>query len=230
MNILPSRAPGFYGKLIHHGDFIGRRLPPSFVTRWDNWLQDCLDHARSQLGPIWMDTYLNSPLWRFLLIEQTGCWSGVCMPSVDSVGRQFPLTLAMAMPPNTDLQSFMSTADEWFVKLESLALSTLRDDYDLASFEAALQSVRLDYPRVNAVPIERVLALDSVSQIQPVLSSLAVDLLHVALVGQSLWWTQGSALLAPVLIRCAGLPRPSLYCGMLNGQLTAAFANSESSD
>ncbi|MEA5671269.1 type VI secretion system-associated protein TagF [Pseudomonas sp. MH2] len=30
---------GFYGKLVTHGDFLSRRLSPTFVRGWDDWLQ-----------------------------------------------------------------------------------------------------------------------------------------------------------------------------------------------
>uniref|UniRef100_UPI0013C2CB68 type VI secretion system-associated protein TagF n=1 Tax=Pseudomonas viridiflava TaxID=33069 RepID=UPI0013C2CB68 len=49
----------------------------------------------------WLDAYLVSPLWRFavpanLLGSQPV--AGVMMPSIDRVGRYFPLTIACLLP------------------------------------------------------------------------------------------------------------------------------------
>ncbi len=92
----PALEVGFYGKLPSHGDFLRRRVSDAFVGVWDGWLQECLTASRASLGDRWLDIYLTSPVWRF------ACAAGVCgrspvigvmAPSVDRVGRYFPLTL-----------------------------------------------------------------------------------------------------------------------------------------
>jgi len=91
----PGR-PGFFGKLPWLGDFVTRDLPVSFVTPWDGWLQAGMAATRDGLGEAWVDRFLTAPIWRFLL--PAGCagpaMAGVLMPSVDRVGRSFPLTIA----------------------------------------------------------------------------------------------------------------------------------------
>ncbi|MCL4747415.1 MAG: type VI secretion system-associated protein TagF [Burkholderiaceae bacterium] len=87
---------GWFGKLPSTGDFVGRRLPAEFQNSWDQWLQDGLTHSRRNRGDNWLDLYLVFPVWRFVLpagrLGQSG-WCGVLMPSVDRVGRYFPLTI-----------------------------------------------------------------------------------------------------------------------------------------
>jgi len=41
-------VPGFFGKLPVFSDFVGRRLPRSFLDPWDSWLQQGIvsDEAR----------------------------------------------------------------------------------------------------------------------------------------------------------------------------------------
>ncbi len=93
--------PGWYGKLPHLGDFASRRLPGEFIRTWDVWLQEVLQATRASLGEAWLDCYLTMPIWRFVLLPGLvgpSGWAGVLMPSVDRVGRQFPLTLAVALP------------------------------------------------------------------------------------------------------------------------------------
>src|SRR6185295_13380063 len=89
--------PGWYGKLPNLGDFASRRLPPSFVDGWDAFLQRGLVAARDEWGPGWLDRYLVAPILRFWLgpgVLGDGAWAGLVMPSVDRVGRHFPLTVA----------------------------------------------------------------------------------------------------------------------------------------
>lgn len=132
-------SPGYYGKVVTHGDFVLRRLPPDFVDDWDRWLQAGLHHSRLALGAFWRDVYLNSPVWRFSTaagVCGTQAMAGVLMPGVDRVGRYFPWTLAApVVPPRPG--SFARAA-VWFDMLEELALDCLAPGFSLEAFDAAL--------------------------------------------------------------------------------------------
>jgi type VI secretion system protein ImpM len=89
--------PGWWGKLPHLGDFASRRLPDGFVAGWDEWMRLGLASAREALGPRWLEGYLVAPIVRFWLapgLLGPPSWTGLVMPSMDRVGRHFPLTLA----------------------------------------------------------------------------------------------------------------------------------------
>ncbi len=92
---------GWFGKLPSAGDFVGRRLPAEFQRSWDDWLQLGLTHSRSTHDDGWLDLYLTFPVWRFMLppgaYGEDG-WCGVLLPSVDRVGRCFPLTICERLP------------------------------------------------------------------------------------------------------------------------------------
>ena len=91
---------GWFGKLPSAGDFMTRRVPAAFVGSWDHWLQIGIAHSRAQLGDQFPELYLTFPVWRFLLPasgQEAGAWCGVLMPSVDRVGRMFPLTVCQAL-------------------------------------------------------------------------------------------------------------------------------------
>ena len=95
--LAPMHCVGWFGKIPSVGDFVTRRLPPSFVRPWDQWLQTGMSESRRRMGERWVDVYLTFPVWRFLLpvgVLGSTAWTGVLMPSVDRVGRYFPLTLA----------------------------------------------------------------------------------------------------------------------------------------
>lgn len=88
-----ASACGFFGKLPARGDFVRAGLPRDFVARWDGWISGVLPTALEATG----DGWLQAPVWRFCLAPGV-CGadpiSGLLLPSVDKVGRRFPLTLA----------------------------------------------------------------------------------------------------------------------------------------
>ena len=67
----PSRQAGWFGKLPSLGDFAQRRLPPEFVQVWDDWLGAELARVRMRHDSGWLQAYLGSPVWRFVLLPGT---------------------------------------------------------------------------------------------------------------------------------------------------------------
>jgi len=57
---------GFFGKIPSLGDFVTRDLPREFLDAWDDWLQRSVAESKTALGDAWLNTYLNSPIWRFV--------------------------------------------------------------------------------------------------------------------------------------------------------------------
>jgi type VI secretion system protein ImpM len=87
---------GAYGKMPALGDFFRLGAEREFVTPWDIWVQNTLLGARQALGARFEECYMTAPIWRFSLppgVAGTQGVVGVLMPSVDRVGRRFPLTL-----------------------------------------------------------------------------------------------------------------------------------------
>ena len=146
-------AAGFYGKLPAHGDFIQRNLPLDFIEPWDEWLQQSICASKQALQDKWLDTYLTSPIWHFLLSPQLineQAWLGILVPSVDSVGRYFPFTLAHPLPIGSlVLPAFYGHA-EWFKAMENLMLSALEDRLTAEFVDEKLESLVL-LPRPKSV-------------------------------------------------------------------------------
>jgi type VI secretion system protein ImpM len=95
----PTEPPGWYGKLPGMGDFAQRRLPNRFVSVWDRWLQNGFEYLRGANAD-WEKSYLDSQVWFFILgssVIGPRPWIGLLVPSVDSVGRYFPLTIAIEL-------------------------------------------------------------------------------------------------------------------------------------
>lgn len=113
---------GFFGKIPAHGDFVSRDLSNQFVADWDQWLQAVIPESRTILAEDWLDTYLVSPIWRFVVskgIISDETWCGVLLPSVDSVGRYFPLTIAFPLGISISPCEFLAENDKNFAELES---------------------------------------------------------------------------------------------------------------
>lgn len=86
--------PGFFGKLPARGDFVGAGLSPELVSAWHGWMAMRLAESREQLQDDWKTLWLVAPVWRFAL-PPLHCGAravtGLFLPSVDKVGRYFPL-------------------------------------------------------------------------------------------------------------------------------------------
>jgi type VI secretion system protein ImpM len=147
---------GAFGKMPSLGDFFRLRVAQDFVTIWDGWLQAAMLSSRQLLGDRYDDCYMTAPVWRFVLppgvAGGTGVM-GVLMPSVDRVGRQFPLTLVgpcTAASPLHDLARQAPVLDG----LEALALAALGDDVTRDSLSEGLASMAC----LPAVPTGRTFA------------------------------------------------------------------------
>lgn len=222
-------APGFYGKVPVLGDFVSRRLPRSFIDPWDQWLQRGLSESRARLGSEWLNLYLQGPIWRFVLspgVCGDGLWAGVLMPSVDKVGRYFPMTLAACLPSGVHPLHLLFEGEGWFVQLEALALASLEDDFELMGFDAALDACippatlsagspgPASFPALGAwrFPLEGDRATATA------LPSLTMPLLQTLLVGHSAWLTTGAAQIEPSLLLCMGLPADTGFAALIDGR------------
>jgi type VI secretion system protein ImpM len=235
----PSSQSGFYGKLPCRGDFMQRRVPQSFVDSWDAWLQQGLHASRQQLGPQWLEVYLTSPVWRFVLDEGV-CgamsYAGVMLPSVDRVGRYFPLSLLTPLEPASSLlEVACGAAGAWFDAAEGLARRALEaNDLDLEAFDAEVEALAQRLPAAelsqSSELLERIAQAGFAGGGSPWHLSMLADspqraanaILSLELRRSfrpcALWWTQGSETIGPGWLVTSGLPAPQRFVAMLSGQ------------
>lgn len=229
---------GFYGKLPSHGDFLRRRVSDAFVGVWDGWLQECLAASRSSLGDRWLDVYLTSPVWRFACAKGTCGPSpviGVIVPSVDRVGRYFPLTLVAELPPETpQLLTAAFRAQSFFDAAERLVVETLEHEHvDFESFDEQLILLGRDLescavsPNVvlDAAPSSLLddgtegwqIPIGSTSDLSEAFTQLMSQRLTALYDPLALWWTEGSAIVQPTALLVKGLPHPDSFAALLDG-------------
>jgi type VI secretion system protein ImpM len=229
--MMESFSTGWYGKIPGTGDFVARRLPRAFSEGWDHWLQGALAGSRERLGARWRDSYLSMPVWRFVLSpgmigEQA--WAGIVAPSVDAVGRYFPLAVAAALSSaSLDLAGTLFAAQGWFDEIEAIALLAIAPAADFAAIDRAIlaqpfRAAWLRHPpaRDDTVPLRgtkpQMLWL-------PLGARAAEPPAHVAALGERLaepagaWLAEESELFGRCLLLCETLPPAEQYCAMMDG-------------
>jgi len=231
MPAAPQEFPaGWYGKIPGTGDFIARRMPPAFSEAWDRWLQSAIAGSRERLGADWRDSYLSMPVWRFVVSPGmlTGnAWAGVMLPSVDAVGRYFPLAVASALPSaSLDLVATLFEARAWFAAIEAVALNAIAPAANATAIDAAIAAkpFRAEFLRTprghdDTVPIRgakaQMLWVPLAAGAPPSgVNELAQRLAEPC----SVWLAEESELFGRCLLLCETLPPAEQYCAMMDGR------------
>lgn len=203
-------AAGFFGKVRTHGDFVARRLPAAFIEPWDRSVQAGMLEARLRYGAQWLPLYLNAPVWRFALgasLCGEEAWVGVLMPGVDRVGRYFPFTLACPLA-HAQLANWLRGGQAWFDAAAELALSTLAPAFDLERFDETVHvldaGTGLDSD--NGAPWRYACVPEGHEpEDEEPCVALGECLATRAAMGESMWWSEGSAAVPAALRISAGL-------------------------
>lgn len=225
---------GFFGKLPGYGDFVERNMPRSFLDQWDPWLQRGVSGSQQSLGEQWLNNYLTAPVWHFAL--SPGCvdsdgWLGLFLPSVDKVGRYFPLTLAMPVKPSVNLSAALCSNAAWFEKLGAIGMACLKESPTVEAVEEVIQNLeepKLEPWRVlrpESAPLGNCISSvggdmkpqqGDVSLLQSL--TLSEGLLRQHHPSYSLWYTAGGEHSPNALLSAESLPNPQGFAAMLTGQ------------
>ncbi len=214
---------GMYGKIPILGDFVSRGLPADFIHAWDAWLQDSIAASQQVLGTEWLDIFLTSPIWRFCLSSGVcgeKAWAGVLIPSVDRVGRYFPLTLAVSISEKTTVSRLLIQAGKWFEQVENIALSALQDDFDMSRFDE--ERHRIHFPVIrpydgcqNNPEGALYVDMETMGGTEQALADLSSGLMDKFMTEYSIWTTAGSKDVRPCLRVYELLPPASAFSTFL---------------
>lgn len=219
---------GIYGKLPAYGDFIIRNLKPAFVNQWDEWLQRYIAVSREQIGEGWLDVYLTSPIWRFVMspgVIDSNVYAGVMMPSVDRVGRYFPISVINTFSSQVNPIDIVAQEQQWFQNMEDLCLSALNGEIDadelvdkIAALNLGVESDYIPTTDIGSIgPMTfEIDACDS-AQVKTILPYLLNATLSTGLASFSIWMTSGSERIPPLLFSSQGLPQVNSASSMLDG-------------
>lgn len=216
---------GIFGKLPQKRDFVAFDIPRAILEPFETWLQSAVAASRNELGRDWQDQYLVAPIWRFWggkEIFGVDC-TGVIMPSVDQVGRFFPLSVIYFDDSGNGLvPPIMDGNDLWFNDLEQRLLQTLDDEADVEARKlteglagpaeeienSSYSGAKFDKGRIwrqNEMPVSELLGNISESDYR------------AACEGRSFWWTNGGSSFGPIVYSQQGLPDPYFFTSMITG-------------
>ena len=220
---VPLGPPSVYGKLPARGDFITRGFDRTVIDAWDGWLREAILASRDALGERWLEIYLSSPIWRFAL-GAGNCGPntviGVLMPSVDKVGRYYPLMVGRELAPGIELTRLIANASAWYQAIEDLALSTLAPEFQLEMLEVPLPfdaDATAIAPEASSPLAAPGLCIPFGSDI----GGVELRRAHQPLArGRNLWWTSGSEHVVPCLLICPEMPLAKSFVSMLDGDWT----------
>lgn len=211
---------GVFGKLPDQRDYVQHGMDPAVMALIDPWIQQCLQASKHQLGDGWLASYLNAPIWRFWLgsaiVGKTVL--GAIMPSVDGVGRYFPLLLTAVDSSPFDAPE-IEPQDAWFTAAETLMLDALTDEGTYRALLDGISQMPAPVPGATSLPI----ATDS----KTALAQIRIAQQQGFYGAQSFWWSPSFGDTAgPTTAYCwRGLPSPEEYAMLLSVQTVAQNAN-----
>ncbi|MEM0906658.1 MAG: type VI secretion system-associated protein TagF [Pseudomonadota bacterium] len=189
-----------FGKCPARRDFIARHVPNPLLEQLEPWLQQSMAQSKETLGKAWLDAYLNAPIWRFWCahtVVGVGL-AGAVMPSVDKMGRYFPLMAFWMAPPGGDHALPSQEDDGLYEALEGVLLSAL-------SQEAALDTLIDGLASLKVGPLPAAPAGEEARS-------------------GSLWWTFAAPGTLAQRAAWPALPPPHAFAGMLQPSAPATTA------
>lgn len=222
-----------YGKLPTKRDFIAIGASRDFLTVWEPWIQASMSASRGVMKDGWQPSYLTAPIWRFWLGADI-CGTtviGAFMPSLDGVGRYFPLTLfacadkkAAFPPPEFRMQ------DDWFEPAEELLMSALDQNNTFEEIVSNLDRLPTPYQEFSRAEAQGMIVKSDEMLVgspgdrgfRDLFSSMR-DVDHANMyAGMTFWWTIGGEGFDPVALCGKNMPDPFLFPAMLTGNFMVA--------
>ncbi len=215
---------GLFGKLPSKRDFVSYNMPRPFLDRWEQWLQEAVARSKLALGGRWQDIYLTAPIWRFWLGSEVygTAATGALMPSVDGVGRYFPLSVCacedtdvsrLQPPPHTSLDSWHATCEQFLL---SMLEDTLTDEPNqLLALLSGPPSVQKQ-PDALSDPAQRAWVSNG-GTLEAAFATLASRNDHSVHAKRSYWWTAGGGAHQPRLVAVDGAADAGLFNLMITG-------------
>lgn len=148
------------------------------------------------------------------------------MPSVDRVGRYFPMTLCRRNESGINPLTLALGEKAWFDHAEQLIQLALEDNFEPLKFNEQLNDLEIDSLIVE--PKQEIrnsdirhLALRWGNSPEVDLITRMPEMLHKVLVecsfAYSVWWTDGSEEVEPSILICQGLPPLNSATALLDG-------------
>lgn len=215
---------GVYGKYPGKRDFVVTNVPRRVLSPLEAWLQGGMAASRQTLGRSWEALYLVQPIWSFWIggsVTGVDC-AGAIVPSVDRVGRHFPLViLAHAEESNGGFapwQRVMSSV--WLKSVHERLLSALGDNPP-SEQSALIEGLSDPEDAESRMPESALPAAGGFRVVGANLGASAfetIDRIHL-ITGdkmRSIMWTDGSELVPPQIGTFIGMPDVYFMASMMS--------------
>jgi type VI secretion system protein ImpM len=216
---------GVFGKLPQKRDFVTFNVPRVTLEPFETWLQSAVAASRSELAGAWQEHYLVAPIWRFWIggdILGATC-AGSLVPSVDGIGRFFPLTILYCAESGEEIPPPpFAPMDDWYAAIETRLLGVLDEKAEVQvdrlteGLRAPESDARPPEPRPLPVRRGRIWQEDGSAAGELLASLMAADYWASA-AGKSFWWTNGGTARKPLVYVRNALPDPFFYVDMIKG-------------
>jgi type VI secretion system protein ImpM len=199
---LPGATIGFCGKLPARGDFVTAALPRRFVDPWHDWVERGLKESRNALGDNWLAAWLEAPVWNFVLspgVCGPDALLGLWMPSVDRVGRHFPLTIAAAVP-EADPAALLDRGGEFLAVAEAAGRDALATDLEPHAIASRIAAAAIAACKTGG---------------------------HRCPTGGALWWSDGSSRVPSGVFGSSLLPASADFVAMIDASAGSGTGDHE---
>jgi type VI secretion system protein ImpM len=215
---------GMFGKLPSKRDFISYNMPRPFLEKWEEWLQSSVAASRHALATHWQDIFLTVPVWHYWAGARVfgTAATGALMPSVDGVGRYFPLTLCACEPEQEVLLSPPSPQTlQWHQQCADFLLHMLDDELSLEPSALLEQLPFAPLRPRGAVPqaAGRFLTWDDEpgSNLAAAFAGLDAMNNYDQHGDRSYWWTRGGGSHRARMVVVTGRAEPRLMASLMTG-------------
>ena len=150
------------------------------------------------------------------------------MPSMDKVGRYFPMTIVKQLPPALSPICVAIQNEGWFSQVEATLLAALdNESLDIEEFDQTVQSFA--FSESDAASIENPLQAgagvrlplqDDLAIATPLLAFASPEV-QQRTAGLTVFWGGGSERVEPGILLCNGLPGPQMFTPLLSGNWNA---------
>ncbi|SFK33382.1 type VI secretion system-associated protein TagF [Methylocapsa palsarum] len=201
---------GLFGKLAAKRDFVALSVPREFLRVWEPWIDEGMATGRKRFQPgEWEQAFLSAPIWRFWLGSSLcgDAFTGALMPSVDALGRLFPLTLTLKQGDGERFESpDVDSRDDWFERVEEFLLATLDPR---TPFETTLSRLA-DLPSAPGDP-----ETSAENHASAIFAALRREHRDLPVSAATFWWTMGGSNCAPLATLQRSMPPPRAFADML---------------
>lgn len=226
---MPLKKVGIYGKLPAHSDFISDGVHTDISNELYDWAQSVMYHSRERLEDNqWLSAYLVSPIWRVFVPEneiRAHGWMGIMVPSVDAVGRYFPLFIVFeAEFKSLTVEWLFKEATDLFEVMEEAAMNALQQQLNVLQLKSLLANKLEDFHFGQKLVLPNSLNSEALafSCEQPSTSSDAFLQQPLAQLDGVFWWTlSGINTYQKPFIKCRALPTSNEYEFLLTGTVVS---------